>query len=86
MEPERGVAWLLYQLVQTVVGDANAFAGKLTGIIDRVRLHLGDPFLLTDETVGTGPSAVAAQQAWERRFPAAPPRRRESPSDEGAVT
>lgn len=87
MTPERGVAWLYYQLVCTVSGDANALAGKLSGIIERVRQHLTDPFILTEETFGTGDAAVAAQQAWERRFPTVlPSRPPESRSGGQAVT
>lgn len=74
MPCDEALAFVYVELIDAV---RPPFTG-LAKVLDAVELQLTTPYLVTDETWGTGRAAEEATAAWEAQFPmasAAPPRR-----------
>ena len=76
MDPPDAVALIYVHMADTLASNV----GRVLPILER---KLADPYLLTDETFGTGASAEAGQAAMMEAFPAEtrPLQPRKAPSD-----
>lgn len=82
MESRSALAWVYTKLVDHLVADSSAWTVKRSIVIDQMSMRLLDPFIITDETWGTGKSAEHATRAWEERFAPAVPRTPPPPPEE----
>lgn len=79
------MSWIYAHMVDLLHRDTFALSGKWSRMYELVKLHMLDPYVITDENWGMSQTAEQGQRAMEARFGMALPNpqreRSESPDD-----